>query len=438
MNLLDYFTDPILRAPTIGSMLMCLSSSLVGVLVFVRKRSLLGEALSHASYPGIVLSVAIMANFFSFSENLISTSILIGAFLSAIGGLVAIDLLERKLKIKDDAALCFILSVFFGIGILVASRIQITNPLWYKQIQVFLFGQAATMTDVHIIIYVLLSVVVTAAIVGFYRIIEILNFDREFATTIGIPIKKVEFILFFLLVLAIVIGIRSVGVVLMSAMLIAPAVAARQFTDRLKSFFFLSAFFGMLSGFFGNFLSLEIPQVFSKYQIPFSLPTGPMIVLSASFFCIGSLIFAPKRGLFSRYLRASGFRNKCLRENVLKAFWKKKVQKLSHEEIANVDHLSFFSLQFLLFRMKIIGFVKIIEKKWVVLTPKGEKEAERIIRAHRLWEAYLVYLRQGKETVHASAEQMEHFITPEIARELSTLLGDPKLDPHHQPIPREK
>ncbi|HEY5260253.1 MAG TPA: metal ABC transporter permease, partial [Rhabdochlamydiaceae bacterium] len=133
----DAFTDPVLRAPTLGSMLMCLASALVGVIVVLRKRSLVGEALSHAAYPGVVLAALFAAVFFPESEEGFAFIILIGAFLSALLGLWTIELLQEKFHVKADAALCFVLSVFFGFGILLASRVQFTHPLWYQKVQMF-------------------------------------------------------------------------------------------------------------------------------------------------------------------------------------------------------------------------------------------------------------------------------------------------------------
>ena len=301
MHLLDYFTDPVLRAPTIGCMLMCFASSLVGVLVFIRKRSLLGESLSHASYPGVVLSALLFSFLTPSSDQLVGVGILAGAFLSALLGFFLIDLLEKRFRVKSDAALCLILSVFFGVGVLLASRIQITHALWYKQIQIFLYGQAATMTDVQIVIYSLLALVILCVIGVFYRKIEILYFDREFAKSVGVPVRLVDQLILFLLVLAIVVGIRSVGIVLMSGMLIAPPIAGRQCAKRLPGVFFFSGFFGLASGFLGNYFSVEIPLWLKKsgYMGKFSLPTGPLIILCAATICVVCLLFA-KESRFKR------------------------------------------------------------------------------------------------------------------------------------------
>jgi len=437
----QYFTDPVLQAPTIGSMLMCLSSALVGVIVFLRKRSLLGEALSHATYPGVVLSVLFMAAFFPLSSDFLALAILIGAFLTSLLGLWVIEMMERRFHVKSDAALCFILSVFFGVGVLIASRIQFTHALWYKTVQMFLYGQAATMTDLHIFIYAFLALLLAVVLLLFYRQIEMLIFDRDFSKTVGVPIRTVDGMLFILLVLAIVIGIRSVGVVLMAGMLIAPAVAARSLSHRLWAVFLFAAVIGALSGFLGNYLSIEIPQWGTRqgWDWKFSLPTGPMILLSASAICLFSLLFAPKNGLVSRLLRIFRFREQCISENLLKYLWRLGPDgKGALSDIKKWQTLSFFRMRLLLWRLMRQGWIEKRSEKTFALTKEGHSRAAYIIRLHRLWEAYLVFLGQGAEKVHRSAEEMEHIITPELEKELSELLGNPKKDPHAQPIPAKE
>jgi manganese/zinc/iron transport system permease protein len=437
-SILDYFTDPVLRAPTLGSMLMCLSSALVGVIVFLRKRSLLGEALSHAAYPGVVLSIVIASFFFPYSEEVIALCILAGAFVTSLIGLFTIDALERFFKTKSDAALCFVLSIFFGIGIVIASRVQMTHALWFKQIQVFLYGQAATMTDIHLITYGILALISIFLIFLLYHPLELINFDRAFARTIGLPVSFVDGLVFFLLSFAIVIGIRSVGVVLMSGMLIAPAVAARQCTHRLSILFLLAAIVGVASGFLGNYFSVEIPLMMTPTgeRPSFSLPTGPMILLVAAAFSMIALTFAPKRGIFSRFWRILKFRDQCLIENVLKTMWKKgEGAQISLKEMMASLQVSFFRLYFILSRLRMQRWIEKIDSSYR-LKAEGHLRATRIIRFHRLWEVYLVdYLGQGVEKVHRSAEEMEHIITPDLEKELTELLRDPKEDPHHQPIP---
>jgi manganese/zinc/iron transport system permease protein len=406
--MIEFFTDPVLRAPTLGSMLMCLASSLVGVIVFLRKRSLIGETLSHAAYPGVVLSIGVAS---LLPEEIFPIAVLAGAFATSLLGLKTVDILERKFRVKSDAALTFVLSFFFSIGILVASRFQTTHSLWYKQAEMFLFGQTATMTDIHIVIYGILAIFIIAFIVATFRHLEATNFDRSFAETLGIRCQTIDHASFLLLALAIVIGIRSCGVVLMAGMLIAPAASARLFSKRLSHHFLLAAVFGLAAGFIGNFLSIRLPQG------TYVLPTGPTILLSAALLCLLSLLFAPKQGLFSRLFRRLRFHHECQMENGLKALWKgKKVE---------FPFLIYFHLRF-----------RGLLDKHKILTSEGRQRAEKIVRLHRLWEVYLVdYLGQRAEKVHRNAEELEHLLTPDLEHALTELLHDPKLDPHHQPIP---
>lgn len=431
-----YFTDPVLRAPTIGCMLMCLAAALVGVIVFLKKQSLLGESLSHAAYPGVIVGVILagMGGLGAGSELPIAILIMVGAFTTAMAGLWVIRILERRLKVRSDSALCFVLAAFFGIGLTLASHVQFAFTSLYRQVQVYLYGQAATMTDVHILIYGLLALAVVIVIVIFYKEIQTIAFDADYARSLGINTRVVDATVFILIVLAVVISIRSVGVVLMSAMLIAPAAAARQYTNKLHRMFLLAAVFGLLSGFLGNYFSVEMSGWISGARI--TLPTGPTIVVVASLICLFSLMFAPKRGLLLRLVRIVAFRYRCMCENLLKAIWRAGPEKaVSFESIARYQSASTLYLSFILRCLTHQGWIEKAPDGYR-LTPEGILWAARIVRLHRLWEVYLVdYLGVGSERVHHSAEDMEHIITPELEAELTLMLKNPKYDPHHQPIP---
>jgi manganese/zinc/iron transport system permease protein len=380
--------------------------------------------------------VTFLASFFSPSSDGFALAVLACAFGSSFLGMLLIDALQKRFKVKDDAALCFVLSVFFGFGVLIASRIQTTHALWYKQIQAFLYGQAATMRDIHIVIYATLFLITTAIIVFLYREIQILTFDKSFGQSIGINARFVEMVLLLLTVLAIVIGIRSVGVVMMAGMLIAPALAARLLTNRLKTTFFIAGIIGGISGFSGNYFSVMIPYYLHAEKL--SLPTGPMILLSAVFICLLALFFAPQKGLFTRMVRVLKFKRNCQLENILKALWKEESNKgVSLAEVAYSQNLPRFKAWL---RMR-----KLLAKKWLMrsgkrylLSETGEKKAKEVVRLHRLWELYLVHLGHSKDKVHASAEEMEHVLTPELEKQLTELLDNPGRDPHDQPIPKKE
>lgn len=430
----QFFTDPLLRAPTLGAMFMCLASSLIGVIAFVKRRSLLGEALAHASYPGVIFGILMAALFCQPASLMASVCILFGAFIFSWLGLMAIEKLEKRLSVHPDAALCLVLSLFLGLGVTIASRIQQTYPLWYQQIQVFLFGQAATMGDHHIGIYALLSSCILAFIVARFRQIELIYFDRTYSQSLGLQSKGCQLLTSLLLILALVIGIRSVGVVLMSGMLIAPAAFARQFTHRLRQMFLWAGVAGVISGFLGVYLSVQIPLMIDAHH-PISLPTGPMILLVAVTLTLGALLFSPQRGWIARMVRIRRFRMQQRSDHLLKTLWKR--GDLSPQQLKQEMALSFLSLTYLLLRSRKEGWVE--GKQRVALSPDGKRKGARLVRLHRLWELYLTsQLKVEEDRVHYSAEEMEHILTPEIEQRLTELLKDPKEDPHKQPIPQRE
>lgn len=379
--------DALMRAPLFGSMLMCLGTALVGVIVFVRRRSLVGEALSHAAYPGIILCA-----FFGYEWGA-----LVGAFVFSLLGLWVIETLEGRFSVKSDAALCFVLSGFLGVGVLLASRLQSVSPLLYQKAQTFLFGQAVTMHGGHVAIYGVFTAVLILWIISSYRQIEVSHFDPIFSRVIGV--RRSEWVTHVMLALAIVIGMRSVGVVLMAGMLIAPALAARQWTQSLTGMFCLAGLFGAMSGFGGVVLSER-------------LPTGPMILLVAALICVVSMGVQ----LVRRGVKIWQFRMQVRIDNAVKAIWR-----------YGSAEMGWWTR------------VRLRSEGWYdggTLTEDGRRRALHIVRLHRLWEVYLTeYLGVSSDKVHRSAEEMEHILTPEIEATLVTLLKDPKTDPHEQPIP---
>lgn len=435
--LLDFFQDPILTASTLGTMLMGLSSSLVGVLVYVRKRALIGETLSHATYPGIVLGIAFFAIFFEHNPLAFPIVVLLGAFVSGLLGIYLIYYLESKLSLNSDTALCFVLSTFLGVGVLLASRLQFSEPIWFQRVQALLYGQTATMLMVHVYVYAALVLAILLFVLLAYLPLKIIHFDNDFAKVAKVSIKPIEFLTLVLLVFAIVIGIRSVGVVLMAGMLIAPAAAARQFVRKFWQMFVLSSLFGVGIGFLGIVFSVNGSiWLQQKYGEKISLPAGPIILIIATFVVLFSLIFEKRRGLIIRIIRRNSFKMNCVEENILK--YLSKLGKRAHfSDLREVVHLSIPVLWIVLIMMKIKKLVA--ESNGFYLTKEGEIKAKRIIRLHRLWEVYLFKcLDIQAENVHKSAEEMEHIITPELEEELTDLLGDPKKDPHDQIIPRKE
>lgn len=434
--MIEFFTDPVLFAPTIGSMLMCGLAGFVGTFAVLQRQSLVGETLSHACYPGVVFALLACKIFFAESTDALLIWLpMLGAGLTCLLGMRVVQLLHKRFKVSQDSALCFVLASFFGIALAVLSLVQSTFPTLYKELQSYLFGQAATQTTIHVVVYSILAIFILSITSAFFRPIKAVIFDPDFAKTIGIKCEKVHLLLLAIIVSAVVIGIRSLGVVLMSAMLIFPAVSCRFWTARLELLLVLSALFGLVSGFFGVYFSHQMSMLSDV-----SFPTGPMIVVVASLAFFLSCLLAPEKGIFFRTIRRLKFWSQCQQENLLKALWKhcsqKKSALFSRRELETFFQAKPYKLRLLLAALRRRGWIKATGVDTFEMTALGMLWGRKILRLHRLWEVYLVeYCGVGKDRVHPSAEEMEHIITSEIEHELVILLDDPHEDPHHQPIP---
>ncbi len=283
--MMSYFTDSVLQAPTIGCMLISFIAALVGSFMVLQGKSLIGETLSHTSYPGVILALIIERCFFQIDDGALSTAILslVGAAATSFLGLYSIRVLERRLHLAPDNALSWTLVVFFGAAMTLLSATQEEYPMLYNGLQAYLFGQAATMTSVHVHILTTIAVVMTLLVVIFFRMIRLHLFDPTFGHMLGLARKKLDALLFFMIVVAVVVGIRAVGVVLMSAMLIIPSISCRQFSNTLTTILVSASILGAISGFLGVVIAHEASSMTSSSV---SLPTGPIIVLVAFLFFV--------------------------------------------------------------------------------------------------------------------------------------------------------
>ncbi len=427
--MMEFFTlsDPNVRMVTLGAMLLGASAAIVGCFTFVRKRALIGDAIAHAVLPGVCMA-------FILSGQKHPLVLLAGAVVAGWISLLAIDAMVNVSKLKADTAIGAVLSVFFGLGILLLTSIQQSGAASQSGLDKFLFGKAASMTGDDVLIFGLVAIALLITIGIFFRAFTHVSFDRDFAQSMGYPVRGLEFALATITVLAVSIGIQAVGVVLMAALLITPAAAARFWTDRLPVMVGLAALFGMLAGYTGAGISYAAP----------SMPTGPWIVMVLTLVALVSVGFAPRRGIMARvHLRRSNAR-KMLKENILKAFFKlddpntPEYGTHSFEAIRLVRGFRYGELRRGLKRLKREDWVERVNADLWRLTLAGQKESRRVVRLHRLWELYLNQrLQHAPDHVHNSAEAIEHLLTPELEADLLAELGRPALDPHASPIPYE-
>ncbi len=363
-----------------------------------------------------------------------------GACFTGWLSLVVIDWVTNNSRIKSDAAIGLTLSVFFGLGILLLTSIQQSGNASQSGLDKFLFGKAASMIGSDVWVFGTLSVVLIAVVIAFFKEFSLLSFDPDFAQVLGLPVRWLEIALATITVLAVAVGIQAVGVVLMASMLIAPAAAARYWTDDLRVMLLLSALFGALSGVTGAYISYLAP----------AMPTGPWVVVALSMIAFVSLFIAPRRGLWARYRLARSNKRKMLEENILKLFFQLGENKHNQKEqlsqhfftkrsIIDLQNKRYFKEEVLQKGLKRLVakdlLIKYKDKTWQ-LTEAGKKEGQRLVRIHRLWEVYLTkYLRIAPDHVHDDAEAIEHIITPELEKTLQQLLDYPDKDPHNSAIP---
>ncbi|HEY3429961.1 MAG TPA: metal ABC transporter permease, partial [Cyclobacteriaceae bacterium] len=298
------FSDPNIRYVVVGSVLLTASSAIVGTFTFLNKRSLVGDAIAHAVLPGICLG-------FMLSGTKNPIALILGAFVTGWISVVLVGYISLKTRIKEDTAIGLVLSVFFGIGILMLTVIQKSGNASQSGLDHFLFGKAAALVGSDLYAFLIVAVILLITVYLLFKEFSLLAFDKDYARSIGLPVKKIELILTSLIVLAVVIGIQAVGVVLMAAILITPAAAARFWTDKITVMFFMASLFGALSGLTGAYISYIAP----------AMPTGPWIVIVISTIAFISFFFAPKRGVLYRLAKQASIRKTINNENVLKVFY---------------------------------------------------------------------------------------------------------------------
>lgn len=416
-----FFTDPIAAKVMLGVAIIGAISGVVGTFSFLRKKTLIADAVSHSVLPGVCIG-------FMFAGTKDPISLMLGSLLVGWFSVYFIDYITRATKLSEDTAIALVSTLFFAIGSVLLSILSKSQNAEQSGLKNFLFGKAATMTTFDIQVFSFVSLAIVGVVVLFYKPFQLVSFNTDFARSIGVKVKTIEFLLSILTVLTVAIGIQSVGVVLMSALLIAPAASARYWTNKLNVMLVLAAIFGMLSGMLGVMFS----------TMKYNMPTGPWIVFALFIFTLLTLLFAPKKGWFSIQKRNRANGRLIAEENILKIIYQ--LKENGKPEISFKEFLEKRSMDTNLLEKTIKHLInnKLInsENHLFSLSETGEIEAARIVRSHRLWELYLTKRMNFKDDhIHGTAETIEHLITPEIEKELLKELNFPTSDPHNKEIP---
>ena len=421
LSLQDFNTRVVVQ----GTMLLGLAAGVIGSFTLLRRRSLMGDALSHATLPGVGLAY-LLAPLIGLDGKSLPV-LLFGAVVSGVAGIAAILYVRHLTRLKEDAALGIVLSVFFGAGIAVLTVAQKMETGHAAGLETFIYGKAASMiaSDAELIGWSgLISVLVVVAL---FRELSLLCFDEGFAKSQGYPVLFLDLILMTLVILVTIIGLQAVGSILVIALLIIPAAAARFWTLNLRRMVLISAAIGSCGGLLGSLSSALFRD----------LPSGAMIVLVCSMLFFLSMTFGTSRGLLVRWLRRRRLNRSIDRQHLLRGLFEIREARLktagdesvASPEMITTDELlahrvwSSHRLRKEIRRCRREGLLLQTADGHLQLTAAGQTEAARLAHEHRLWEIYLItHAEVAAARVDQSADAIEHVLEPELIARLESLL----------------
>ncbi|QDT40469.1 Manganese transport system membrane protein MntB [Gimesia alba] len=416
----DYNT----RIVILGTTLLGMSAGMIGSFALLRKRALMGDALSHATLPGIAIAFIIATSLGLNGKSL--PILLAGAAVSGLLGIGGILLIRNLTRLKEDAALGIVLSVFFGAGIALLGIVQQMQTGHAAGLESFIYGKTASMvaSDAWLIGSAGLTCMLISILL--YKELTLLCFDEGFANARGFPVVLLDMLLMGLVVVVTIIGLQAVGLILMISLLVIPPAAARFWTEKMAYMSLVALILGALSGMIGSAMSAIFPN----------LPSGAMIVLVATAMFLFSMVFGIPRGILIRKLRRHQLNSKVNRQHLLRGLYEyleargllneKQTAESTFVPMSTLLKMRSWSpakLKKIVNRAQRDQLVVSLQADQIRLTKAGLLEAARIVHEHRLWELYLItYADVAASKVDQDADAIEHVLEPEVIAELETLL----------------
>lgn len=398
-----------------GTTLLGLAAGVVGVFALLRKRSLMADALSHATLPGIALAfiLAGLAGLEARSMPLL----LLGGTLSGVVGVVCIQAILRHSRLREDAAIGVVLSVFFGAGVVGLSYIQANAPSGSAGLNRFIYGQAATMQPPDVLLMAVLAVTAVGAALLLKKEFALVCFDDAFARVGGWPVTAIDLLMMALVVAVTVAGLQAVGLILVVSMLIIPPVAARFWTDRLGTLAVIAGAIGACSGYAGAAVSALLPRK----------PAGAVIVLVAGGFFALSLLAAPARGVAASAFRRLRLRLRIAGDHLLEMAHDSGRASIGRPELGGLARLRGWSAAFrlaVLWALRAGGMARPSPAGGVEVTRAGMARGARVARNHALWQQYLIsHADIAPSHVDWSVDQVEHVLDERLIQSLEERLA---------------
>lgn len=427
MELADIINVLLLRDHTTRRVVICTlllgcACGLMGGFLLLRKRSLMGDALSHAMLPGV--GIAFMISVLLGMEGKSLPVLLLGAALSGVIGCWVVLFIRNHSRIKDDAAMGIVLSVFFGAGVAVLSLVQTMPEASAAGLESFIYGKTASMVESDF--KMLRAVVVLTLLVSvlFFKEFRLLCFDESFAASQGWPVRWLDVLLLGLVAVVTVAGLQAVGLILIIAFLITPAAAARFWTERLEYMLILSALIGGLSGWLGASIS----------ALFWRMPAGAVIVLVVALCFIFSMFFGRARGVFVRLIRHERLKRSVGRQHLLRALYEiieadgghsgeVSIRPVAFRQVRGRRTWSDVKLKRYVRQAYQDGLIRESEGEVITLTDSGLEQAAKVTRNHRLWEIYLIeYADVATSRVDRDADAVEHILGERMVATLEAKL----------------
>ena len=418
------FVAPLMEAyfqkSLLGACIVAVVASVVGCLVVLRRMAFLGDALSHAMIAGVAGGYLFMKLAFGLEAN--APGMLLGSLLAAILTVGLIGFVSRVSRIKEDTAIGIMYTGVFALGVVLVS---IFRHYIHIDLMHFIMGDVLGISDADLWLSAFVAATVLTVIILFFRHFQLSAFDPVMAASIGLPIVFLDYLLTTCVSLVVVSAVSMVGVILVVGLLITPAATAYLLSDRLSHMMGLAALFGVTSVVGGLYLCVWLDTA-----------GGGAIMVFSTLQFLAALVLAPKYGMLLRWLRQRRTVPQELREDVLGILARKTGSPVAVETMqsympeavrlkSSVEQLTGDGLM-------------VRKNDGYVLTKNGAEEANRILRAHRLWETYLDHIGTPTDELHQRANSLEHLNDQPALDYLAGLLGNPVSDPHGTPIPQAK
>lgn len=379
---------------TLGACFLGIAAGVTGTFLFLRKRALVSDAISHATLPGVALAFIFMVALGGEGRNLIG--LLLGSALSAWIGLLCVSWLTRRTRLAEDAAIGAVLSVFFGFGVVLLTVIQSMSAGRQAGLEGFLLGSTAGMLWNDAIVILVGGAATLALVLAFRRPMALVAFDPEFAAANGLNVGRIDLMIMGVAMAVTVVGLKIVGLILIVAMLIIPPVTARFWTERTDRVILISGIVGGIAGYVGAALSASAPN----------LPTGPIIVLVSFAMFATSLFLAPERGVLAAVLRHLRFQRRVhMRQGLLALaqgqpiYEKLTLRLLRRAGLARADG---------------------------VATENGRARAAKALRDEKRWEVVRAdQAFEGAAALYDGLREIETVLTPDQITEIDHRIGPP-------------